>query len=365
MAATWGAAVLVASNASCLLAVTAVTVTNANDSGPGSLRAAMAGNASLIDFSPSFFSTPRTIALLSPLPSINGDLVILGPGANLLRVDGQLRSNSSALITIYGSPTVRLEGFTLAGGYDALSTGDVGGIFTRADLTLAKMNIAENRGAAVFNQGGNLTMVESSIVGNAVRGLHNQGGKATIVNSTIAENQLGGVINQVGDMAIFNSTIARNGLFGVDSIIFTSSPPMGSLTIESSILADNAAQDLGFNRIVSLKNSLVETLFGPVSGGSGNILGVDPALGPLSVSGGTTPTLTPQPGSPVIDAGSNPRALAVDQRGAPRVLGQRIDIGAVETVPEPNALAIFAVVAACRGAFPRQPGLLCRNGLHP
>jgi hypothetical protein len=321
----------------------AITVENANNSGPDSLRAAMESHASIIDFSPSFFSSPRTISLLSPLPTIQGDLTMVGPGANLLSIDGQLRTYNSALITIYGSPTVRLEGFTLKGGNDPLSTGNVGGIFTRAHLTLAKVSLIGNRGTGVFNQGGNLTVLQSSIIGNTSEGVFNQGGDATIINSTFAEN-LVGVYNQVGDLSVFNSTIARNSQAGVASVIFETAPPMGSLTIESSILADNGAADLSASHSKLVRHSLVEKPAGLV--GNGNLVGLDPALGPLTLGGGPTRTLTPQPGSPAIDAGSNPLALAVDQRGAPRILGQRIDIGAVEAVPEPALPALGAVAAA-------------------
>jgi hypothetical protein len=64
--------------------------------------------------------------------------------------------------------------------------------------------------------------------------------------------------------------------------------------------------------------------------GSANAL-----LNPLANNGGPTPTLAPQPGSPVVDAGddaslSAPYSLTTDQRGFPRRAGSHVDIGAVE-----------------------------------
>ena len=60
-----------------------------------------------------------------------------------------------------------------------------------------------------------------------------------------------------------------------------------------------------------------------------------PGLGALANNGGATQTMLPQPGSPLIDAGNNsliPMGMTFDQRGAgfPRVVGGRVDIGAVE-----------------------------------
>jgi hypothetical protein len=332
-------------------------VTNANDSGPGSLRAAMLAHAPLIEFSPAYFATPRTILLQSPLPSIDGDTAIIGPGADRLRIDGQFRSNPAPLIGIYGNPTVRLEGFTLTGGWDPLSTGDVGGIFTRGNLTLAKMHIAGNRGTGIFNQGGNLTIVESSITGQTEEGLFNQVGVATIINSTVAEN-VGGVFNQVGNLSVLNSTIANNQGYGISSNFGSLSTDFQpGLRLVSSILANNANADLYANAITAITNCLVEHTSAPISG-AGNLVGVDPALTAMGLHGGTTPSFRPALGSAAINAGSNPLSLAVDQRGAARVFGGRIDMGAVEAVPEPGTLAALGALAGCSGPLLRRRGSL-------
>jgi hypothetical protein len=61
-------------------------------------------------------------------------------------------------------------------------------------------------------------------------------------------------------------------------------------------------------------------------------ISADPMLGPLQDNGGATFTHALLPGSPAIDAGSNPAALDFDQRGSgfPRVAGASADIGAFE-----------------------------------
>jgi hypothetical protein len=154
-------------------------------------------------------------------------------------------------------------------------------------------------------------------------------------------------------MRIYNSTIAKNKLWGLDSIVFTSPPAQGSLRIESSILADNESGDLGANLITSMNSSLVESLFGTPASGSGNVVGLDAALGSLAMNGGPTPTILPLPGSLAIDAGSNPRGLTVDQRGNAREQGARIDMGAVETVPEPGAALLATIAVVCIGRVGR------------
>ena len=64
---------------------------------------------------------------------------------------------------------------------------------------------------------------------------------------------------------------------------------------------------------------------------AGNIIGTDPQLGALANNGGPTQTHLPAATSPVINAG-DPAFVpppATDQRGFARVIGGRVDMGAV------------------------------------
>ena len=91
--------------------------------------------------------------------------------------------------------------------------------------------------------------------------------------------------------------------------------------------------------ITSEGYNLIEFITGcSVTGDTtGNIIGVDPMLGPLADNGGPTLTMEPLPGSPAIDAGScsdqtrDQRGLPrpVDDPGAPNV-DDGCDVGAVE-----------------------------------
>src|SRR4051812_33496491 len=140
------------------------TVTNTlDDTAVGSLRRAILdANAALgpdeIRFSPTVFSTPRTITITSPPtpPQIQGALTITGPGASLLTItrDGArvLESFASTLaisgVTITGgsggglnvngiSPDVTLDSVVFTGN---VTTQDGGGISLNNNATLTARN---------------------------------------------------------------------------------------------------------------------------------------------------------------------------------------------------------------------------------
>src|SRR5262249_60691390 len=81
---------------------------------------------------------------------------------------------------------------------------------------------------------------------------------------------------------------------------------------------------------------------------TGNITGQDPKLGVLADNGGWTVTHAPGTSSPALDAG-NPAppgsggaaCAALDQRGFPRPLRGRGDIGAPR---RPGALGVFPLL---------------------
>ena len=102
-----------------------LTVSNAYDSGAGSLRAAVAqansdGGGDTIVFS-SLFNTPQTITLTSGQLTLNGraSITIAGPGANLLTVSG---NDASGVFDVEGG-SVALSGLTLTGGRDVRGGG--------------------------------------------------------------------------------------------------------------------------------------------------------------------------------------------------------------------------------------------------
>ena len=78
--------------------------------------------------------------------------------------------------------------------------------------------------------------------------------------------------------------------------------------------------------------------------GPGDLINIEPMLGPLQDNGGPTLTHALLPGSPAIDAGDPNfhRPPFNDQRGCPfdRVFNGRIDIGSFETQPPRRPCAV-------------------------
>src|SRR5687767_9611015 len=111
------------------VAAATFTVTNTNDSGPGSLRQAVidanaAAGADTIVFT---VPLPATISLLSALPTITEAVTISGPGAANLTIRRDPSAPAFGLLTIVGggAGAVTLTGVTLTGG----SSGNGGAIF--------------------------------------------------------------------------------------------------------------------------------------------------------------------------------------------------------------------------------------------
>lgn len=171
------------------------TVTNANDSGAGSLREVMqaANGGDLINFAMPFFASPRVIEIESALPPIDRNLAIQGPGAQLLTVRRRIAAVFPLQMRIFGitsaTANVTLSGMTLQNGRMA-SPG--GAILSTGPLTLSDMHLTGNQG----DTGGALALTAS----------------AQIINSTLSGNfgvGQGGAIHISGNgsaVRIANST---------------------------------------------------------------------------------------------------------------------------------------------------------------
>jgi hypothetical protein len=116
--------------------------------------------------------------------------------------------------------------------------------------------------------------------------------------------------------------------------------------LRNNLVAINYALADATGDIFGSVNSQGHNLIGRNSGGvglvngvAGDLVGTDaspinPLLGDLGNYGGLTQTAPLLPGSPAIDAGDDSvfNSLNTDQRGAPRLAGSHVDIGAVEGV---------------------------------
>jgi hypothetical protein len=140
-------------------------------------------------------------------------------------------------------------------------------------------------------------------------GVYLGGGSLRLDNDTVAFNSRENSLNGLGD--------------GIDQV-------GGNVLAVSTLIGDNGTQDLAGN--LSAYNSLIQNNAGAISG-SGDLIGLDPALDPNGpvYDGGITPTIALQAGSPALGAGWNVDGLYADQRGAgPRTGLSGTDIGSYQ-----------------------------------
>ena len=363
----------------------AITVTNLNDSGPGSLRQAIADapTGGTIDF-----AVTGTIVFTSGQLVITNDLTVNGPGAAALT----LSQNSTNRILVVSNGNVSISSLTIANG-KCLGYESGGGILNLATLTLRNCLVTSNHanqaGGGVFNQG-DLTVRDSLIISNrAVRlgGGIACGGTVTIIGSTICSNTVGplgsyitagGIHNGGGYLVVSNSTVSGNQQYG----ILHWGAWGGTVIIASSTLANNQQGDIGMEiGSAVIRNSIIIACGGGIytsedynliqthsfdypsyfiGATNHNIYGQDPILGPLADTGGPTPTHALRFDSPAIDAGHSGGATT-DQRGLPRPIddpnisnaggGDGCDIGAYESDPILKATGIEAAGREVRLGF--------------
>lgn len=361
------------------------TVTQTGDSGAGSLRSAIASanisaGADRIEFANGVVGT---VSLAETLPTIHGELVIAGPGADQLTVSG---GNNSRVFQIADGASVEIENLTIADGQADLSgagISNLGALILRGCVLTG--NAAPNGlGGAIDNLGGSLEIFDSRIVANSANigaGIANDA-DLTVVRTTIADNAsiLGGGIDNAGDATLIDSTVSGNvadsggGIGNTGQLtVFNSTLSGNSATdfgggienfggmvnVEFSTLADNAAAmggGLWNDNLIAVKNSLVvdnEITDCLDDGGTVTASGVNfdsddtcngfstatstsLALGPLAENGGFTQTHLPAPSSISIDAAldctrlDGVTAVLSDQRGFGRPAGSGCDVGSVE-----------------------------------
>ena len=208
-----------------------ILVTNTNDSGPGSLRDALAAanDGDTIDAT----GVSGTILLTSGELQINHNVTINGPGAQHLAVNG----NATFRVFENFASDVTISGFTVTNGLPP--TGDNnggGGILSHGGLTLIGTSILNNNAGGLYpppdaggggigvSAGGTLTVTASIISGNESQhgpgGGISAGGTVTVSNSTINNNEglcAGGGIafNDIGGtLTVMSSTIIGNSVVG-------------------------------------------------------------------------------------------------------------------------------------------------------
>ena len=374
---------------------TTITVTNTNDSGPGSLRQALVDSqdGDTIDFDPSLKG--QTISLTSAELFINKSITISGLGPNLLAVSRAQNAPAFRIFNLMPGRSVTIQGLTISNGLapefgcgggildegSSLSLinctvsgnstdGIGGGICADANATLTidsstlSGNYAGDYGGGIANSG-TLTINNSTLSGNrgeftggAILNGFNGDASLTVSNSTLSGNttQLhgGGIFNE-GQSAIGNSTLSGNSGMTAGAIYNR----LATLDIESTILnrGELGPNILNDGTVTSHGYNLSNDDGSGYLIGPGDQINTEPLLGPLQNNGGPTFTHQLLPGSPAIDAGDpnfTPPPF-FDQRGPgfDRLVNGRTDKGSFELqagtsptpTPSPTPTATATVTA--------------------
>jgi hypothetical protein len=216
-----------------------ITVTNTNDSSPGSLRQALmiAHDGDTINF-----AVTGTIALTSGGLPVNKSLTISGPGKDQLSIDG---NQASLVFGIFPDKTATISGLTIRNGQT--------GILNEAGtLTVSYCAVSGNSEVGLFNDGvPSVLTVSNCIVSGNLYGIYNSHYVLRVSYCDVSGNSYG-IYNDHGEASVSNCIVSSNqsgGVFdngvagGPSDHIFSS----GTLTIADSIINDNSGPGVDNN----------------------------------------------------------------------------------------------------------------------
>jgi anti-sigma factor RsiW len=308
------------------------------------------------------------VELRGPLPAVTADGVeVRGPGADKLTVRPAKGAGKMGVFAVAPGGALTLSGLTMAGGWAGRGGGvrNDGGSLA-IDRCVVADNTADEWGGGVYSSGP-LRVRDSTVCRNVAR--HHGGGVyagsgddevggVLIANSTVSGNRAqsfgGGVVfHRTAGGRVDRATVAFNrcNLEGSGTASKGGGLRLlhGTATMTSTIVAHNArgegpddADDVSVSSGADTQLGGSFNVFGTVRddpavasgmrrsrwGGAGKPF--DPRLGPLVDNLGPTPTHALLPDSPAIDAGGDADPPPFDQRGLPRTVGRRPDIGAYE-----------------------------------
>jgi N-acetylneuraminic acid mutarotase len=351
-----------------------ITVANTNDSGPGSLRQAL---AVANDGDTITFAVTGIIGLTSGELVINRNITISGPGANLITVSRAAGAAPFRIFHVMLGHNVIIEAITISNGSVLDTFG--GGIYNfESALTVISCALAGNSalgqqgsGGGIYSNGGgaggnaSLTIINSAFSGNTATtggavGNNGSSGMAnlTISNSTLSDNSASFVGGGVDDhtasgtasVTITNSTLSENTSANI-SMFKGGVLDIGNTVLKAAVSGVNL--EIGkLATVTSRGHNVSSDDAGGFLTGPGDQINTNPLLGPLQDNGGPTFTHALLVGSPAIDAGDpkfSPPPF-FDQRGPgyPRVVNNRVDKGSFEVqAPTPTP-------TPCTGAWAEQ-----------
>jgi hypothetical protein len=238
---------------------TTITVTNTNDSGPGSLRQAL---RDVHDGDTIRFAVTGAITLTSGGLLVAKNVTISGPGSDQLSVVG---NQALFVFGVFPDKTAAISGLTVA-------NGQVG----------------------IWNEQGTLTVTNCSVSGNSEVGLYSDG-TLTVSNCVVNSNSFG-LSNDHATLTVSNCLVMANSYGGIDNngLHGPSPPPVehgndprdatktyddcfagACLTVDNSIISDNSGPGVFGSGSITIFSSTI----------SGNSAGQFAQSGGISAGG--------------------------------------------------------------------------------
>ena len=286
----------------------AVTLTSSIVDGNTSLDdgGGIATSSSMVTLIGSTVSGNNTVARGGGIATSNGAVIL---------TSSTIRGNTSGgngggIDTVTGP--VLLTSSNLSGNTSGRFGGGVGtttGPISLTDSTVSG-NSSDRLGGGIFANAGAVTLTNTTVSGNTSGegggGIYTDDSIVRILNSTISGNAAGGIGGGIGLYAdnfndderliVRNSIVALNTDNGTAPDLLAPGDPGNDLTVDFSLIGDTTGSGV------------------TAATGAGNLLNVDPLLGPLADNGGPTLTHALLAGSPALDAGDL-HLRRPDQRG--------------------------------------------------
>lgn len=223
------------------------------DAADCSLREAMAaaGFGDTIEFS-ALFDTPQTIALSGSNLAFSSNVMLKGPGQDLLTISGMQQSRAFLVPLGY---SVAISGLTVRDGNSSLAGGGIAsaGYLELKDVAVVNNRSATSGGGIIVTGGFNFNRV--TIEGNqgpSGGGLFiTSSGGGFIQESTVRNNTAtrfgGGIYNDRGTMTLNASTVSGN-LVSLDTTFYTGGGidnVRGSIELRNSTISGNRTVTAG------------------------------------------------------------------------------------------------------------------------